>query len=35
MNTQSADFCADQIVPIMNFAVISNVVIKRIYGISF
>ena len=29
MNTRSADFCADKIDLIMNFAVISNVVIKR------
>ena len=30
-NTQSADFCADQIDVITNFAVIMNVLIKRVY----
>ena len=30
-NTQSTDFCADQIDVIMNFAVITNVVIKRVH----
>ena len=33
-NTQSADFCADQIDFIMNFAVITNVVIKMVQCIS-
>ena len=28
-------FCADQIDVIMNFAVITNVVIKRVHGMSF
>ena len=32
-NTRSADFCADQIDVITNFAVITNVVIKRIHCI--
>ena len=30
-NTPSADFCANQIDVIMNFAVITNVVIKRVH----
>ena len=30
-NTRSADFCADQIDVITNFAVIKNVVIKRVH----
>ena len=30
-NTRSADFCADQIDIITNFAVITNVVIKRVH----
>ena len=30
MSTQSADVCADQIVVITNFAVITNIVIKRV-----
>ena len=30
-NTRSADFCADRIDVIANFAVITNVVIKRIH----
>ena len=30
-NTRSADFCADRIDVIANFAVIMNVVIKRVY----
>ena len=29
--TRSADFCADQIDAITNFAVITNVVIKRVH----
>ena len=33
-NTQSADFCADQIDFITNFAVITNVVIKKVQCIS-
>ena len=32
-NTRSADFCADQIEVITNFAVITNVVIKRVHCI--
>ena len=30
-NTRSADFCADRIDVITNFAVITNVVIKRVH----
>ena len=30
-NTRSADFCVDRIGVITNFAVISNVVIKRVH----
>ena len=30
-NTRSADFCADRIDIISNFAVITNVVIKRVH----
>ena len=30
-NTRSADFCADRTDVIMNFAVITNVVIKRVH----
>ena len=30
-NTRSADFCADQIDVITNFAVITNVIIKRVH----
>ena len=30
-NARSADFCADQIDVITNFAVITNVVIKRVH----
>ena len=33
-NTQSADFCADQIDIIMNFAVITNALIKRVHCIA-
>ena len=32
-NTRSADFCSDQIDVIKNFAVITNVVIKRVHCI--
>ena len=32
-NTRSADFCGDQIDVIMNIAVITNVVIKRVHCI--
>ena len=32
-NARSADFCADQIDVITNFAVITNVVIKRVHCI--
>ena len=32
-NTRSADFCVDQIDVITNFAVITNVVIKRVHCI--
>ena len=31
-NTRSADFCADQIHVITNFAVITNAVIKRVHS---
>ena len=34
-NTRSADFCADQIGVIANFAVIMNVVIIRVHCIIF
>ena len=33
-NTRSADFCADRIDVITNFAVITNVVIKRVHCIT-
>ena len=33
-NTRSAVFCADQIDVIMNFAVITSVVIKRVHCMS-
>ena len=33
-NTQSADFCADRIDVITNFAVITNAIIKRIHCIN-
>ena len=33
-NTRSADFCADQIDVVMNFAVMTNVVIKMVHYIS-
>ena len=33
-NTQSADFCADQIDVITIFAVIKNVIIKRVHCIA-
>ena len=32
-NTRSADFCADQIDVITNFAIITNFVIKRVHYI--
>ena len=32
-NTRSADFCADRIDVIANFAIITNVVIKRVHCI--
>ena len=33
-NTRSADFCADRIDVITNFAVITNAVIKRVHCMS-
>ena len=34
-NTQTPDFCADQIDVTTNFAIITNVVIKRVHCIAY